>query len=90
MRMTVRCELRRFLQGNRLSDDKAATVQVTSLSERTIELRALVSSGDAGSLFTLRTQVREAMIDFLQREYPESLPKIRLETFPETPSRKSP
>jgi len=34
---------------------------------------------DAGTAWDLRCLVREKLIDFLQREYPESLPRTRAE-----------
>ena len=34
---------------------------------------------DSGTAFDLRYYVREKLIEFLQREYPDSLPKIRAE-----------
>jgi len=38
-------------------------------------VRALVSSTDAGKVFDLRCELREGLIDFLCRNYPESLPR---------------
>jgi hypothetical protein len=40
-------------------------------------VRALVSAADASLAWDLRCEVREKLIDFLQREYPASLPKVR-------------
>ena len=40
-------------------------------------MRALVSSTDAGKVFDLRCELREGLIDFLCRNYPESLPRQR-------------
>jgi len=51
--------------------------QVTNASEKTAELRALASAGDASKLWDLRCVIRERLITFLQETYPESLPKIR-------------
>jgi small-conductance mechanosensitive channel len=56
---------------------KTAVLQVTDAKESTIELRALVSANSAGQAFDLRCEVREKMIDFLQREHPEALPRQR-------------
>ena len=51
----------------------------TDAKAETLELRALVSAQDAGKAWDLRCEVREKLVDFLQREYPKSLPKTRAE-----------
>ena len=40
-------------------------------------MRALVSGTDPGKTFDLRCEVREGLIEFLCRNYPESLPRLR-------------
>lgn len=75
----VRKELMRILEGAALWDRKVVNLQVTDAKERTLELRALMSASDSGKAFDLRCQVREALIGFLQRNYPQSLPKVRAE-----------
>jgi hypothetical protein len=52
---------------------------VTDAKEQTIEVRCLASAGTAGQVFDLRCEVREKMIDFLQREHPSALPRQRAE-----------
>jgi hypothetical protein len=44
-----------------------------------MEIRALMSSADSPSAWDLRVNVREKLIDFLQKKYPESLPKSRID-----------
>jgi len=56
----------------------AVALQVTDLSERTMQVRALVSAKDAGSIWDLRCEVREKMIAFLRERYPDALPRNRL------------
>jgi hypothetical protein len=48
-------------------------------TDRTIELRALMSTPDSGTAWNLRCYVREALIRFLQQKYPASLPRVRAE-----------
>jgi hypothetical protein len=36
-----------------------------------------VSAADSGSAFDLRAQVREGLVDFIQKHYPQCLPKSR-------------
>jgi small-conductance mechanosensitive channel len=59
-------------------DGKTVALQVTDLSERTMQVRALVSARDAGSVFDLRCEVREQMIAFLRETHPGALPRDRL------------
>ena len=62
-------------------DEKIATLQVTDFKEGTMELRCLMSARSAGQAFDLRCEVREKLIDFLQREHPEALPRSRQISF---------
>ncbi len=75
----IRAEQTRLLDGNKLWDGKVNIVQVTGATERTVEVRLLVSAGDAGTAWNLRCYLREKMIDFLQRNYPDALPRVRAE-----------
>ncbi len=58
-------------------DGRVVALQVTDAKEHTIELRCLMSASSAGKTFDLRCEVREQLIDFLQREHPEALPRQR-------------
>jgi hypothetical protein len=42
-----------------------------------MELRLLMSARSSGAAFDLRCEVREKLIDFIQRERPEALPHSR-------------
>lgn len=75
----VREKLREVVAGNPKWDGKVAGVQVTDLPNASVELRLLMSARNAGVLWDLRCDVREAMITWLAREYPDSLPRRRLE-----------
>ena len=78
----VREELDRLLEDNKLWDGKVKVVQVTDASEKTMELRILVSADDSPTAWELRVFLREKLIKFIQENYPESLPRTRVE-FPE-------
>ncbi len=80
----VRVEFYRLLQTSEMWDGKAWSLQVTNATERTMELRALMSAPDSATAWNLRCFVREKLIWFLQERYPQSLPRIRAE-FPEKP-----
>jgi small-conductance mechanosensitive channel len=73
----VRVELQRLLELNPLWDKRVCVLQVTDSKEKTMELRALVSAADSSSAFDLRAQVREGLVDFIQQNYPQCLPKTR-------------
>jgi small-conductance mechanosensitive channel len=75
----LREELTRILSRSKLWDGQVVNLQVTDAKADTIELRALVSAANASVAFDLRCEVREALIAFLQREYPNALPKRRAE-----------
>jgi hypothetical protein len=44
-----------------------------------MQLRALVSSLDSGLNWDLRCRVREGLLDFIQKHYPQYLPRARAE-----------
>jgi small-conductance mechanosensitive channel len=73
----LREELKRLVENNPKWDRKVCGLQVTDAKQSTIEVRALVGSTDPGKAFDLRCEVREGLIEFLCRNYPESLPRVR-------------
>jgi len=75
----IREELKRIVTTSELWDGKVVVLQVTDNSERTITLRALVSARNASDAWSLRCYVREKLLSFLQKKYPDSLPRLRIE-----------
>ncbi len=75
----IRKELRRLLEASPLWDRKVCVAQVTNLTDRTMEIRALMSAADSPTLWDLRCHVREKLLDFVRKNYPESLPRFRAE-----------
>jgi len=73
----VREELTRILDASPNWDRKVNVLQVTDAKERTLELRALASSSDASKSWDLRCEVREKLVAFVQKNYPDSLPRLR-------------
>jgi len=78
----LRDELQRALKDSPLWDGKAWGLQVTNATEKAVECRALMSAADSSAAWDLRCEVRERLLDFLQRNYPASLPKLRTELQP--------
>jgi len=75
----VRKELQRILKESKHWDGKVCVLQVTNTTDKTIELRALMSAVDASTAWTLRCEVREKLVSFIQDKYPNALPKLRAE-----------
>lgn len=74
----IREELTRILKSDKNWDEKVNVLQVTNATEKTVELRALMSAVDSPTAWDLRVAVREKLIEFLRNNYPESLPRSRL------------
>jgi small-conductance mechanosensitive channel len=79
----VRDELTRILQHSRFWDGRVNALQVTDSTEHTLEVRALASAADASLGWDLRCEVRERLVGFIQREYPDSLPRLRASFAPD-------
>jgi small-conductance mechanosensitive channel len=75
----LREEMDRIVEASAKWDRKVKVLQVTNVSERTVEVRILVSASNAGNAFDLRCEVREKMIEFIRDQYPEALPRFRAE-----------
>jgi small-conductance mechanosensitive channel len=75
----LREELRRVCEASPDWDRRVAEIQVTEAGERAVQLRVLVSARDASRAWDLRCHVRERLIDYVRREHPEFLPRLRAE-----------
>ncbi len=73
----LRQELNRIVKTDPLWDGEVLGLQVTNLSERTMELRCLMSSENSSKSFDLRCNVREHMTAYIQQHYPEAFPTTR-------------
>ncbi len=77
----LREELHRILQSTELWDKRTWALQVTDATERTMQIRALMSASSGPAAFDLRCYVRENLVQFLRTKYPLSLPRQREEQF---------
>ncbi len=75
----IRDKLSEIVKASKNWDGGAVNLQVTDAKESTIELRCLMSARSAGQAFDLRCEVREKLVDFLQKHHPEALPRQRSE-----------
>lgn len=73
----LRQEFTRILEASPLWDRRVNALQVTNLSEHTMEIRCLLSARNSGESFDLRCIVREKMIDFIHKNYPDAFPRTR-------------
>ncbi|HEY6508336.1 MAG TPA: mechanosensitive ion channel domain-containing protein, partial [Vicinamibacterales bacterium] len=73
----LRTELTRILTSSRHWDGKVNVLQVTDAKEHTLEVRALASAANASDAWDLRCEIREHLVAFVQRMYPDSLPRLR-------------
>jgi small-conductance mechanosensitive channel len=75
----VRNELTRILENSPKWDKKINVLQVTNATDKTVELRALMSAEDSPTSWDLRCEVREKLLGFLQQRFPECLPRVRID-----------
>ncbi|MBD3288982.1 mechanosensitive ion channel [candidate division KSB1 bacterium] len=75
----LRAELERIVKDTPLWDGRLSKIQITNTTETTVEYRALVSAGNSSDAWELRCLAREKMIEFIRGNYPQSLPRTRIE-----------
>jgi small-conductance mechanosensitive channel len=74
----LRAALEKMMPGYPEWDRRFFNLQVTDVTERTMQLRILCTSQSSSKAFDLRCKVREDMISFMQQEYPQYLPTVRI------------
>jgi small-conductance mechanosensitive channel len=75
----LREEAERIVKAAPEWDGRFFNLRVTDTTERTMQVRVLCTAATSGLAFDLRCTVREGLIDFVQREYPQFLPKMRFD-----------
>lgn len=68
-----------MVKNNNDWDGRTLNVQVTNTTERSKEIRILLSSSNASKNWDLRAEIREKLIDFINLNYPESFVRLRIE-----------
>jgi small-conductance mechanosensitive channel len=76
-------ELSQIVKNSLLWDGVVSLIQMTDVKSNMVELRILVSALNSSDLFNLRCIVREKLIDYIVRNYPQYLPKSRFSFTPE-------
>jgi small-conductance mechanosensitive channel len=74
----IRTAVQQIVENSALWDKRFWNLQVTDATERTMQLRVLVTAGDSGQLWNLRCEVREKLIAFVLKNHPQCLPLLRL------------
>jgi hypothetical protein len=72
----IREELEKIVQSSPLWDGKTQKLQVSNLSEKSVELRIQVSAANADQLSDLQAYVREQILSFIRHHYGAQLTKI--------------
>jgi small-conductance mechanosensitive channel len=73
----LRAELRRICESTPLWSKQVCVLQVSDLFQTNMQLRALMDARNSSDAWDLRCLVREKLIDFIQKNYPRSLPRYR-------------
>lgn len=75
----LRTRLHEIVESSSHWDRRVCALQITNATDRTMELRALVSAADSSSAWELRCLVREQLLMYIQEHYPSALPHLRAE-----------
>lgn len=75
----LREELDRILAQSQYWDGKLRSILVTDAKEHTLEVRAMASAADGDQAWFLRCEIREKLVEFIRKNYPQSLPRLRAE-----------
>ncbi|RRD30884.1 mechanosensitive ion channel family protein [Actinomyces bowdenii] len=75
----LRAELARIVAGSTVWDGRQAALEVANAVGGTLSVRITLSGKDSGDVGALKAQVREGLVDWLQREAPYALPRTRVE-----------
>jgi small-conductance mechanosensitive channel len=79
----LRTQLETIVHASPLWDKRVCGMQVTNLTDRSMELRCLMSSRNSSENFDLRCLVREQMTAWIQQNYPNAFPITRFATHPD-------
>ena len=84
----VRRKAEEIVKASPFWDGNLVKLQVTDADAVSMQLRVLASARSSGDAFDLRCEVREKLIDFLQKELPQALPRQRQQSLtPAAPAR---
>ena len=73
----LRKHFEKVLSETKLWDQQTQVLQVTDTTDKTMTIRLLMTAQNSPTAWDLRCHVREKMIEFIQQNYPQSLPHVR-------------
>lgn len=74
----LRTQFEAVLEGAKQWDRQVKALQVTNLTERSMEVRCLMSAADSSLAFDLQCLVREQMMEWVRAKYPRAFPTMRV------------
>jgi small-conductance mechanosensitive channel len=80
----LRQQLNTVVHASVLWDKRVCGLQVTNLTDRSMELRCLMSSRNSSESFDLRCLVREQMTAWIQQNHPSAFPTTRFAARPDS------
>ena len=75
----LREEVERIVKAAPEWDGRFFNLQGTDTTERAMQIRVLCTAASSSLAFDLRCKLREGLIDFMQREYAQFLPRLRID-----------
>lgn len=79
----MRAEAQRICTTTEEWDGRLCALEVTDATDRAMQLRVLVTATNADRVWALRCKMREGLVSFMQREFPQHLPRQRAEIMPD-------
>lgn len=75
----VRQATRRIVEASPIWDKRFWNLVVSDANDRAMQIRVLATAGSSSAAWDLRCEIREKLIDYIQRNFPQSLPRFRAE-----------
>jgi small-conductance mechanosensitive channel len=79
----LRAQLERIVKAAPQWDGTVIALQVTNLTDRSMEVRCLMGAPNSSKAFDLQCLVREEMMDWVREHYPTAFPTARFRATPE-------
>lgn len=76
----VRTQCIAWITSSPLWDGRTKGFVITGANNRTMEVRATMSAKNADDAYNLECEIRERLVTYIRENYPDALPKIRLDT----------
>src|SRR4051794_10326231 len=76
----LREKVTEIVTASKLWDGTLVKLQVLETMESALQLRVIASARTSSDAFDLRCEIREKLVDWMQREIPSALPRTRQET----------